>query len=322
MGSFRKGRWNKSPSETASLDACLGDNILNLLDPGERRQFRKGLWDLGLDQVRHQLDAGIYSAQKASVVRRWIADVESGATIVDELLNAADDLEALKPKFVKGGNMTGFFLQSDDQAAFERMYLGAQTLLKEALGNRNDYLRKIVALHLTGVVQMVGGPSLAAVTEMVEVIRGAAGQVGRRALRTYVSQNTESKTADYIDQVRIDGLRNVTTSKFDMTRLLQMCKELNSAQVNGNLITVAILVRAIMDHVPPVFGKQNFAQVASNHGPQSFKKSMEHLDKSMRNVSDSYLHTHIRSKESLPSPAQVDVIRDLDVLLAEVIRLA
>ena len=82
-----------------------------------------------------------------------------------------------------------------------------------------------------------------------------------------------------------------------------------------------MLVRGVIDHVPPVFGKPNFEQVASSHGGQSFKGSMQHLEKSMRKIGDAYLHGQIRNKESLPSAVQVDVRRDLDVLLAEVIRL-
>ncbi len=84
-----------------------------------------------------------------------------------------------------------------------------------------------------------------------------------------------------------------------------------------------MLVRAIVDHVPPIFGQKSFKEVANNYqGSSSFKKSMLHLDQSLRNVADAHLHTHIRQRESLPSQTQVYFAQDLDVLLAEILRLA
>lgn len=85
-----------------------------------------------------------------------------------------------------------------------------------------------------------------------------------------------------------------------------------------------MLVRAILDHVPPLFGFRTFAEVSANYGAAgtSFKKSMEHLQKTLRNISDSHLHQNIRQKESLPTETQVDFGAALDQLLGEVIRTA
>ena len=47
---------------------------------------------------------------------------------------------------------------------------------------------------------------------------------------------------------------------------------------------------------------------------------MEHLQNSSRKIADSNLHTLIRGKESLPSQIQVNFSNDVDVLLAEIIR--
>ena len=84
-----------------------------------------------------------------------------------------------------------------------------------------------------------------------------------------------------------------------------------------------MLVRAITDHVPTLFGTKTFSQVAANYGGSaSFKKSMEHLDRSLRNIADGILHEQIRNKESLPSAQQVDFRQDLDRLLGEIARIA
>ena len=79
-------------------------------------------------------------------------------------------------------------------------------------------------------------------------------------------------------------------------------------------------MRTLIDHIPPIFGKQNFNEVISQCGNKSFKESMTHLDKSLRKIADALLHNHIRNKEILPNHTQIDFKADLDILLAEVCR--
>lgn len=83
-----------------------------------------------------------------------------------------------------------------------------------------------------------------------------------------------------------------------------------------------MLVRAITDHVPPIFACKIFAEVANNFaGARSFRGSMQNLNVSLRNIADAHLHVQIRKSEILPTEGQVDFRADLDVLLAEVVRL-
>jgi hypothetical protein len=102
-----------------------------------------------------------------------------------------------------------------------------------------------------------------------------------------------------------------------------MCDELNVAHDNDCFMSIAMLVRGIVDHVPPIFGCVSFNEVANNYsGATSFKKSMQNLNHSLRNIADAYLHVQIRAKESTPTAVQVNFSADLDVLLAEVLRIA
>jgi site-specific recombinase XerD len=129
-------------------------------------------------------------------------------------------------------------------------------------------------------------------------------------------------SSPYVSLVRIDELRNFRLDEFDLLKLIQLCTELNSALSQKAPISIALLVRAIIDHVPPIFGKSNFSEVANNYsGTQSFSESMKHLDKSLRKVADSHIHGQIRRKEILPTFNQVDFRSDLDVLLGEIVRL-
>lgn len=126
--------------------------------------------------------------------------------------------------------------------------------------------------------------------------------------------------SEYVNSKRIDEISS-RVSSHDFSRLLQMLSELNFAFSNENYISVILLLRAILDHVPPIFSFNTFIEVANNYGNKSFKESMSNLEKSSRKIADSYLHTPIRNKESLPNKTQVDFSNDLDCLLAEICRI-
>jgi len=86
-------------------------------------------------------------------------------------------------------------------------------------------------------------------------------------------------------------------------------------------MTIAVLTRTIIDHIPPLLGMEKFSEVANNYqSTKSFKESMKHLQDSMRKISDSVLHTTIRKKESIPTFIQVNFSADLDVLFGEIVR--
>ncbi|PPT72985.1 hypothetical protein XarbCFBP8150_00560 [Xanthomonas arboricola] len=102
-----------------------------------------------------------------------------------------------------------------------------------------------------------------------------------------------------------------------------MLEEINIAFSNECYMSASMLIRGVLDHIPPVFEVGTFSQVSTNASglSKSFKESMDHLDKSMRKIADSCLHSHIRARESLPAKQQVVGFQaDVDVLLAEVIR--
>jgi hypothetical protein len=133
---------------------------------------------------------------------------------------------------------------------------------------------------------------------------------------------TSIKEHFYVDQRRLEELRAAQSDKWDLKRLIRMCEELNSSYEDGSYIACSMLVRSIVDHVPPIFGKQLFAEVASNYaGSKSFRASMFQLDRSLRNLADGNLHTHIRRTESLPTETQVRFWADLDKLLEEIVRI-
>lgn len=127
---------------------------------------------------------------------------------------------------------------------------------------------------------------------------------------------------DYVAPERINHLRQLSSSDFDFSRLVRLCEELNIAHYSKSHMTIAMIVRAIIDHVPPIFGVDSFSEVASNYvGSKSFKDSMAHLNASLRKSADAHLHVQIRSKEVLPEFPQVDFRSAVDSLLGEIVRI-
>ncbi len=126
--------------------------------------------------------------------------------------------------------------------------------------------------------------------------------------------------SEFINQERINDLIELESTHFDLSRLICMTNEINFAFKENNFISVILLTRALIDHIPPIFDQNKFSAVYGSYGTKSFKESMKHLDASMRKIADSYLHTHVRKKESLPTVTQVNFSPDIDVLLAEIIR--
>lgn len=119
---------------------------------------------------------------------------------------------------------------------------------------------------------------------------------------------------------RIEELKQIETPLFDFKKIIQICNEMNNCLKMENFFALGCLQRMLIDHIPPIFGFKTFSEVANNYGSKSFKAHMTHLEKSLRKISDSYLHQIIRKSEILPNIKTVDFSSDVDVLLGEMIR--
>ena len=134
--------------------------------------------------------------------------------------------------------------------------------------------------------------------------------------------NLKSNSVNYVHEDRIMQLEGLKSERYDFKKLITLCNELNLAHDGSAVYSCAMLLRAILDHVPPIFGCQNFGEVANNYGSvRSFKKSMKNLHTSSRDIADQHLHTPIRRKEVAPTVTQVDFSNDLDLLLSEIVRI-
>lgn len=139
----------------------------------------------------------------------------------------------------------------------------------------------------------------------------------------YTSESDSNPTSDlYIAQSRIDELKTIRNNKFDFTRLVKLCEELNIAFQNGCVLTIPMLIRTIINHVPPIFSCKDFSGVANNYSwPKSQKNGITRLNNSLKDNADFNLHIKIRDKEILPSLSSVDFRTDLDILISEIVRI-
>ena len=137
------------------------------------------------------------------------------------------------------------------------------------------------------------------------------------------SQSTK-KNEGFVSFERIQQIETNQNNLFDKRKLVQMLHELNLAYANNCYLTCVFLLRGVIDHVPPLFnGCRNFSDVANNYssGSRSFKKAMNHLERTCRHIADLHIHTQIRKHDSLPTKSQIEFRADLDLLLGEVVRL-
>jgi len=153
----------------------------------------------------------------------------------------------------------------------------------------------------------------------------------RRTVMDYFTHTNLSNDIDdlplskvsYVSKARLAELKAINNTDYDCTRLIGLCNELNDCAARENVYSVAILTRVILDHIPPIFGFDTFAEVASNYrdNGKSFKKSAERLQSQTRLVADKFLHSVIRKKEVLPNMHEVSFSQELESVLSEVCRL-
>jgi hypothetical protein len=126
-------------------------------------------------------------------------------------------------------------------------------------------------------------------------------------------------TEVFVEPSVIGHLRQCPARRFDLSKVVRYCEELNSSYALGNYLASTLLIRSLLNHVPPLFGHATFQQVVSQSS-RSIKELLRPLEEVSRDVADHHTHSTIRHKESLPTKSQVEPFKaNLEVLLHEVI---
>jgi len=238
----------------------------------------------------------------------------------EELVKVIGELRELERHFTKLPATDESMLSSADRAKYKRLVLEAKGIIGACIGAGNEFAMPLIAIASPPNFGMLNRPSPEDLHEAVALAVGGLNQLRRKGVRSN-PQLVGSPKPPYVSPHRILQLRNTKPGLWDLKRLVRMLEELNMSNEREAHITTAMLVRAIADHVPPIFGHKTFTEFANNYaGGRSFSDHMKHLDNSMRKVADGLLHQQIRKSESLPAAQQVNFCAALDDLLGEVIR--
>lgn len=239
---------------------------------------------------------------------------------VSALGDIVSQLEAMEKRFIRGSSET--YLSSEDQAKFVGLMTEAKAMMASVIALGAFGTQLVITVN-NGIGGFFGGPSLQCVQECRQIVEAAIRQLKRATFGQSVNIQPSASKAQFVDPKRMAQLEGLTAQnkQWDFSKLVRLCGELNYANRHDCFYSVAMLSRAIADHVPPVFGHQTFAQVAAN-SPKSLKDTFDHLDRGLRKIADGFLHQHIRRTETVPTATQVDFRQYVDLLLGEVIRVA
>jgi hypothetical protein len=104
----------------------------------------------------------------------------------------------------------------------------------------------------------------------------------------------------YVDQQVIEAIKAKDgTSRFNVTKLLTLIDELNDNYGRGRTYASHMLLRAILDHVPPIWGQPHFDAAVSNYAwSRTDKKYVKRLQ-DFRAQGDDALHRQISADGDL-----------------------
>ncbi len=205
----------------------------------------------------------------------------------------------------------GAFSDSENSLKFKALRTSVLQFLTETYKSDDSFYRGIIANSRNYYKPEV--------SYLLDTINNVKKDLEAKA--KYNIDEIKTIVASYINLERIKKLKELN-GKFDFAKLARICEEVNSCYENGNYYAVGMLLRSIIDHVPPIFGFDSFKSVVANYsGSKSFKESMDSLDKSMRKIADSFLHQTIREKEILPVQESIEFKASFDNLISEIIRI-
>jgi hypothetical protein len=134
-----------------------------------------------------------------------------------------------------------------------------------------------------------------------------------------IEENTNFVNSKRIQElVELDG-----KCPYDLYKLISLCKEINSNYIQHNYYSVTLLLRTVLNHVPPAFnGKESFDQVLSEfQGPKHKTKReiLSRIQELQRKLADMVTHERLKKFEPEMTVQQVSFIPEIDYLLQEVI---
>jgi hypothetical protein len=137
------------------------------------------------------------------------------------------------------------------------------------------------------------------VNQLAELVVFARGAAGGPLPGAHVSGEVGPS---YIDAHVIASIKASTNARqFDHAKLLRLIDELNDNYSRGNAYAAHALLRAVLDHVPPMLGCADFKVVANNYQWNRTDKSYMRKLLDFKLQADDALHRQISRKPDLIS---------------------
>ena len=137
------------------------------------------------------------------------------------------------------------------------------------------------------------------VNQVAELVVFARGVAGGRLPGAHVSGAVPSSYIDAHVVANIKARTNVR--RFDHAKLLRLVDELNDNYSRGNAYAAHALLRALLDHIPPMLGCTDFKVVANNYQWNRTDKSYMRKLLDFKLQADDVLHRQISRKPDLIS---------------------
>ncbi len=132
--------------------------------------------------------------------------------------------------------------------------------------------------------------------------------------------NQAPTSKEFVDSALVARVASLGAQSFNLAKLIRFTVELNENYSCGNYLSCALLIRAIINHVPPLFGQRTFTQVVASAG-KSVKAILRQLEEGARDIGDLHTHEIVDGYSSPPTKNQIEPYKPpLEVLYKEIER--
>jgi hypothetical protein len=118
----------------------------------------------------------------------------------------------------------------------------------------------------------------------------------------------------YLNPRVLDQIRSAPQGRWDTTKLIALAEEVDACAQAGHVYASHAVLRALLDHVPPLFGYQTFSAVVSSHPWGRTDKRYVGRLSTFRDQGDDALHRPISASpdllmlDNLPPAAAVNAL--------------
>lgn len=129
----------------------------------------------------------------------------------------------------------------------------------------------------------------------------------------------QSKRENYINEEILKGFQS-KSGEFNFEKLITLIEELNFNYSSQKIYASCSLLRAIIDHIPPLLGQKNVDGIINNYSwgteKSSKRKAIKELE-TFRNIPDDVLHNQITNKPDVIDFSYLPNKFAINVLLQE-----